>query len=66
MPYFRRPSHNYLVGVVGSHEVVSKVKVKGEGINNLPRIAASTNEVCFHAGPAYLKVAVYRHTHVIN
>ena len=43
----------YLVGVVGSHEVVGKVKVKGKGIINLPRIAASTNEVGFHAGPAY-------------
>ena len=46
----------YLVGVVGSHEVVGKEKVKDKGIINLPRIAASTNEVGFHAGPAYLKV----------
>ena len=42
--------------MVGSHEVVGKVKVKGKGIINLPRIAASTSEIGFHVGPAYLKV----------
>ena len=44
----------YLVGVVGSHEVVGKVK--GKSNISLLRIAASTNEVGFHVGPAYLKV----------